>query len=197
MMYGNILTGGISTGKSTVSNILKLEGFNVIDADNVAHNILDTNASLVTKYFGEEILTNGKINRAILGKIVFDNKDKKELLESILHPLIYDDIMQKCEVLESKQKPYFMDIPLYFESKYEYRARYIICVYASKDLQLQRLMKRNNLSKQDALKRIESQIDIDIKKQKSDFVIENTGDLKTLQKNIESFLCEFRSIYKI
>lgn len=135
------------------------------------------------------------ISREKLGNIVFNNAEKKAKLESILHPLIQQLIMQECEILEAKKSPYFIDIPLYFESKYEYNKRFVICVYATRDMQIQRIQARNNLSLEDAIKRVDSQIDIEIKRSKSDFVIENTSDLKKLQKNIESFLQTFLSQY--
>ncbi|AQQ60694.1 hypothetical protein XJ32_06270 [Helicobacter bilis] len=135
------------------------------------------------------------ISREKLGNIVFNNAEKKAKLESILHPLIQQYIAQECEILEKKKSPYFIDIPLYFESKYEYKKRFVICVYATRDMQIQRIQARNNLSLEDAIKRVDSQIDIEIKRSKSDFVIENTSDLKTLQKNIESFLQTFLSQY--
>lgn len=199
-MYGNVLTGGIACGKSTVANMLRLYGYHVIDADSVAHEMLDKNASVIAKNFGENVLLDSKdskkVNRAILAQIIFNDNDKKKLLESILHPLIFEQITKQSEILENKKKPYFMDIPLYFETKNVYKARFIICVYADKEMQLQRLIMRNNLSKDEALKRIESQIDIEIKRKKSDFVINNTSDLKTLQKNIESFLQQLEKIYE-
>lgn len=135
------------------------------------------------------------ISREKLGNIVFNNAEKKAKLESILHPLIQQYITQECGILEKKKSPYFIDIPLYFESKYEYKKRFVICVYATRDMQIQRIQARNNLSLEDAIKRVDSQIDIEIKRSKSDFVIENTSDLKTLQNNIESFLQVFLSHY--
>lgn len=196
-MYGNVISGGIGCGKSSVANLLRLYGYSVIDADSVAHDVLNEKSEEIIENFGSEILENGKINRTKLGEIIFNNRAKKELLESILHPQIWEKISQQCEILEGKKKPYFMDIPLYFESKHKYKARFVICVYASKEIQLERIMKRNNLSKEEALKRIESQIDIESKRQKSDFVIENTSDLKTLQKNLDAFLEVFLSKYKV
>lgn len=199
-MQGNILTGGIACGKSTVAGLLRLEGFSVIDADKVSHTILDENARLIAEHFGRNVLEDSiesKINRKELGKIIFNDTTKRELLESILHPLIFERISKEAEALEMRKMPYFMDIPLYFETKNIYKARFIICVYASKNLQLQRLISRGNLTESEAEKRINAQIDIEEKRKKSDFVIENTSDLKTLQKNLESFLVEFRKIYNI
>ncbi len=192
MHYANILTGGIGCGKSTTARLLALHGFKIIDADEIAHKALKTSQDIVVAQFGDSILeSNGKeiyINRAKLGNIVFQDSTKKAQLETILHPIIQHDITQACMLLEEKQSPFFVDIPLYFESQYKYPSRFVICVYAPRDTQIKRIQERNHFSIDEAIKRVDSQIDIEIKKLKSDFVIENTKDLKTLQHNIESFL---------
>ena len=182
--------GKVSSIESKADFLLELQDDNVLksttildkdippllnDQHDKKHN-LESNAKAIT------------ISREKLGNIVFNNAEKKAKLESILHPLIQQYIAQECEILEKKKSPYFIDIPLYFESKYEYKKRFVICVYATRDMQIQRIQARNNLSLEDAIKRVDSQIDIEIKRSKSDFVIENTSDLKTLQKNIESFV---------
>ncbi len=189
--------GKVSSIESKADFLLELQDDNVLksttildkdippllnDQHDKKHN-LESNAKAIT------------ISREKLGNIVFNNAEKKAKLESILHPLIQQYIAQECEILEKKKSPYFIDIPLYFESKYEYKKRFVICVYATRDMQIQRIQARNNLSLEDAIKRVDSQIDIEIKRSKSDFVIENTSDLKTLQKNIESFLQTFLSQY--
>ncbi|MCI5787623.1 MAG: dephospho-CoA kinase [Helicobacter trogontum] len=199
MYYANILTGGIGCGKSTTARLLALHGFRIVDVDTIAHKALEIARDNVVSVFGDEILeTSNKeryISREKLGNIVFKDSNKKIELESILHPLIHQHITQECEILEKKKSPYFIDIPLYFESKYEYKKRFVICVYATRDMQIQRIQSRNNLSLEDIIKRVDSQIDIETKRRKSDFVIENTSDLKTLQSNIESFLQEFLGHY--
>ena len=189
--------GKVSSIESKANFLLELQDDNVLksatildkdippllnDQHDKKHN-LESNTKAIT------------ISREKLGNIVFNNAEKKAKLESILHPLIQQYIAQECEILEKKKSPYFIDIPLYFESKYEYKKRFVICVYATRDMQIQRIQARNNLSLEDAIKRVDSQIDIEIKRSKSDFVIENTSDLKTLQKNIESFLQTFLSQY--
>ncbi|WP_317398002.1 dephospho-CoA kinase, partial [Helicobacter bilis] len=176
--------GKVSSIESKANFLLELQDDNVLksatildkdippllnDQHDKKHN-LESNPKAIT------------ISREKLGNIVFNNAEKKAKLESILHPLIQQYIAQECEILEKKKSPYFIDIPLYFESKYEYKKRFVICVYATRDMQIQRIQARNNLSLEDAIKRVDSQIDIEIKRSKSDFVIENTSDLKTLQK---------------
>lgn len=197
-MYANILTGGIGCGKSTAATLLTLHGFRIIDADKISHSSLDLAKECVIESFGNDILKDDKsdIDRAKLGNIVFQDLDKKAKLESILHPMIRQRIMEECAILEARKSPFFIDIPLYFESKHKYPARFVICVYATRDMQLERIQKRNDLKICEAIKRVDSQIDIEIKKAKSDFVIDNTGDLKLLQKNIESFLQEFLKHYE-
>lgn len=189
--------GEVSSIESKVDFLLELQDDNVLksatildkdippllnDQHDKKHN-LESNTKAIT------------ISREKLGNIVFNDIEKKAKLESILHPLIQQYITQECEILEKKKSPYFIDMPLYFESKYEYKKRFVICVYATRDMQIQRIQTRNNLSLEDAIKRVDSQIDIEIKRSKSDFVIENTSDLKTLQNNIESFLQVFLSHY--
>lgn len=196
-MYANILTGGIGCGKSTTARLLSLHGFKIIDADEISHKALDMAKECVIYEFGNSILTKDThcIDRKKLGNIVFQDSIKKAKLESILHPIIRQNIIKECAILEEKKSPFFIDIPLYFESEYKYSARFVICVYATKDIQIQRIQKRNNLDLQEAIKRIDSQLDIEIKKAQSDFIINNTSDLKALQKNVESFLQTFLKYY--
>ncbi|RDU70857.1 dephospho-CoA kinase [Helicobacter aurati] len=200
MQYANILTGGIGCGKSTVSKLLALEGFRIIDADIIAHEALNEKKEVVIEAFGSEIVESSQsdtisINRKMLGQIVFSDSNKKVLLESILHPIIHAKIVNLCQPLESYKSPYFVEIPLYFESTSVYEARYVICVYATRQTQIQRVQRRNNLTLEEAQSRVDSQIDIEIKRKKSDFVIENLTDLKTLQKNTESFLQAFLPLF--
>ncbi len=195
MEYANILTGGIACGKSVVAKYLMLEGFNIIDADKIAHLLLESHSNEIIDYFGNDIVENNIINRKKLGEIIFNNLEKKAYLESILHPLIHAEITKQCEILECKKKPFFVEIPLYFESKFKYNARFVICVYASQDLQLQRIMDRDKLKKDKAMQRINSQIDIEIKKNKSDFIIDNSSNLKSLETNINNFLESFKQEY--
>lgn len=199
-MYANILTGGIGCGKSTTARLLALHGFRIIDADEISHKTLGIAKESVIKEFGDSILATDtkeqSIDRTKLGNIVFQDSMKKAKLESILHPIIRQHIIEECAILEAKQSPFFIDIPLYFESAYKYPARFVICVYATRDMQLQRIQKRNNLSTEEAIRRIDSQIDIETKKTQSDFIIDNTNDLKSLQQNIESFLQTFLKYYE-
>ncbi len=183
------LTGGISTGKSTVCNLFKLHGFLIIDADEIAHKLLDENSNKIAEMFGSQYVQNGKVLRKELGKIIFTNEENKEKLEALLHPLIKDEIVKRSRLFESQDKPYFIDIPLFFE-KMHYPIPRSLVIYTPKDLQVQRLMKRDNISEEEALIKISNQWDIEKKKELADMVIDNSKDLKNLQNEVERIIEE-------
>ncbi len=178
---GIVLTGGIATGKSTVSALMQLFGFRVIDADKIAHKILDKEADTIKKHFGKEYIIDNKVDRKKLGKLVFANRAKRLELESILHPKIKEQIIYEAKKQESFNKPYFIDIPLFFEREGVYDIKEVLVVYAPKDIQLQRLIKREGFSKEEAMQRIDAQLPIDIKKQKATYLIDNSKGLAHLQ----------------
>jgi dephospho-CoA kinase len=187
--YAIALTGGIATGKSTVSNLFKLYGFLIIDADQTAHKLLDKYNSDIAKLFGEEYVSRGKVNRKALGKIIFGDPKAKKRLEDFLHPLIKKDIIDQAQLFEESKKPYLIDIPLFFENK-NYDIDRSICIYAPKDIQLKRIVTRDGFNKEEALQRIDSQMDIEQKKELATFVVDNTKDLKHLQHEVDRIIKE-------
>jgi len=156
--YAIALTGGIATGKSSVAKIFREYGLEIIDADKIAHQTLDKNSKEIAKLFGEKYIIENRVNRKELGKLIFSNRDKKRELEEFIHPLIYQEILNQSDKLDRLKRKYIIDIPLFFETK-RYPIRDVIVVYTPKELQLKRLIKRDNISKDEALKRINSQID--------------------------------------
>ncbi len=178
------LTGGIATGKSTTCSLFKLHGFLTIDADKIAHKLLDQNCDGIAKLFGEEYVENGKVLRKKLGPLIFGNVEEKKKLEAFIHPLIKEDIIKEAEVFEKQKKPYFIDIPLFFESMH-YNIDRSLVIYVPKELQTKRLMKRDNISEDEALQKISNQMDIEEKKNLATFVIDNTKDLINLQDEVE------------
>ena len=178
------LTGGIATGKSTVTSLFMLHGFLTIDADKIAHKLLNINSSEIAKIFGAEYVEEGIVLRKKLGFLIFNNEEEKIKLEKFIHPLIKEAIIEEAKVFESQQKPYLIDIPLFFE-KQHYNITKSIVVYTSKETQIERLMKRDNSTKEDALSRINNQMDIEEKKSLATYVIDNTKDLKNLQNEVE------------
>lgn len=185
--YAIALTGGIGSGKSTTSSLLKLYGYSVICADRISHEVLEDNSCLVVERFGSEILSDGKVDRRKLGEIVFSNKDVKKELESILHPLIKDKIEILASSLEEKKFPYFIDIPLFYETR-NYDISNVVLVYASLDVCLNRIILRDNINDSMALKKIESQMSLDDKKNLASYVIYNNGTLEELQSEVEKYI---------
>ncbi len=183
------LTGEISTGKSTVCNLFKLHGFLTIDADKIAHKLLDENSSKISSMFGEQYVENGKVLRKELGKIIFSNEENKLKLEALLHPLIKEEIIKESKIFEEQNKPYFVDIPLFFE-KMHYPIPKSLVIYTPKNLQIERLMKRDNISEDEAKLKISNQMDIEEKRKLADMVIDNSQNLKHLQNEVERIIGE-------
>ncbi|HIQ27438.1 MAG TPA: dephospho-CoA kinase [Sulfurovum sp.] len=182
--YAVALTGGIATGKSTVAKFFSFFGFTVIDADNIAHEVLDQQYKAVGKLFGDEVIKNKKVKRKKLGKIVFKDEKKRKELEALVHPLIYEEIERLSEAEDRLVKPYLIDIPLFFETK-RYPIEKSLLVYTDKKTQIKRLMHREGYSKKDAKRRIDSQLDIEKKRKKSDYIIDNMDDLNHLKNECE------------
>lgn len=183
------LTGGISTGKSTVCSLLKLHGFLTIDADKIAHKLLDMHSAKIASMFGEQYVQNGKVLRKELGKIIFSREEEKLKLEAFIHPLIKEEIIKEAAIFEEQQKPYFIDIPLFFE-KMHYPISKSLVIYTPKDLQVQRLMHRDGIEEEEAKLKISNQMDIEKKKDLADFVIDNSKNLKNLQREVERIIEE-------
>ncbi len=179
--YAVVLTGSIATGKSSVVDILLSDGFCVIDADKVAHQILDEQHQKIIQLFGADLIKNNKVDRKALGAIVFADTAKRKVLEALLHPLIYDEIERQASEQDRLKKPYIIDIPLFFEGG-RYPIERSLVVYATKEQQLKRLMQRDGYNTEDAQRRIETQIDVDEKRKKATYIIDNTGDLGQLQQ---------------
>lgn len=183
-----VITGAIGSGKSSVCEILKKKGYEIIDADEISHKILDSLSGEISSTFGSEFIKNGKPDRKKLGTLVFKDKEKLKILEQILHPKIKAQILKKAENLEQSNKIYFVDIPLFFESNNYAEFERVLVVYAPKDCLLKRIMKRNLLTKDEALVRINLQLDIEKKRNLADFVIENSGNLDELNFKVDEFL---------
>ena len=177
-----VLTGGIATGKSTVVNFFVEEGFYIIDADKIAHLMLDKHQQNIADLFGSQYILDGKVDRKALGGLIFSNLKEKLRLEKLLHPLIFSEIEQLAKEQDKLKKPYIIDIPLFFESKGRYPIKKSIVVYTPKEIQLERLMKRDGSTNKEAQQRIDSQLAIAKKKTLSTYCVDNSKDLKNLQQ---------------
>ncbi len=183
------LTGGIATGKSTVCSLLKLHGFLTIDADKIAHMLLDLHHIKIAQMFGEKYVENGKVLRKELGKIIFSNEEEKLKLEAFIHPLIKKEIIKEAAIFEKQNKPYFIDIPLFFE-KMNYPIPKSLVIYTPNKLQITRLMKRDNINEEDAKLKISNQMDIEKKKDLANLIIDNSKSLRDLQREVERIIEE-------
>lgn len=178
------LTGGIATGKSTVANLFMLHGFLTIDADKIAHKILDENSSYIASLFGDKYVQNNRVIRKDLGDLIFNDKEEKIKLENFIHPLIKEQIIKESKLFEENDKPYLIDIPLFFENK-NYDIEKSVVVYTSRDIQIQRLIKRDKSSQEDAISRINNQMDIEKKRLLSTYVIDNSKNLISLIEEVQ------------
>ncbi|WP_200762937.1 dephospho-CoA kinase [Nitrosophilus alvini] len=194
--YAIALTGGIASGKSTVSSLLKLYGFSVIDADKIAHEVLDTQKDKIAEIFGSEYIKEGRVDRKALGKLIFSDKEAKKKLENLLHPIIRKRIEEESRKLERFKIPYFIDIPLFYETK-AYPIKETVVVYAPAEQQIKRLVEREGYTPEEAKKRVDAQIDIEEKKRRADYVIDNSKDLKHLQKECEEFIKTIKRKYAL
>lgn len=190
------LTGGIASGKSTVSQMIKEKGIRVVDADIIAKEAVSKGSAAlhqIVQTFGEEVLLpNGELNRQQLGTIIFSDEEKRKQLNAIVHPEVRKEMLkQRDEGVSNNETFVVLDIPLLFESKLEGLVDRIIVVYTTPELQLSRLMNRNDLSEEEALSRIHSQQPLEEKCQKADRVIENTKDLAFIRKQLENILNEW------
>lgn len=187
-----VITGSIATGKSLVSSYLKDRGYKLLDADEIAHSLMQVgqvNYNNIVEYFGEDILDDNKnINNKKLANIVFNDKNQLEMLNNLTHDNIFNKIMNDISI--STDKIIFVDIPLYIENitNNNLPVNEIWLVYTDEKTQLQRLMKRNNLSQEEAASRIKSQMSIEEKVKFADFIIDNRKSRKETIKQVNEKL---------
>lgn len=192
------LTGGISSGKSTVSSYLKQLKIPVIDADEVARKVVEPNsqgAREIRKTFGSDVFEeDGSLNRQKLGSLIFSNAENRQKLDDLLQPLIKIMILDEIEEYRQKgENMIVLDLPLLFEKQYEELCEDIIVVYISKELQLERLMRRNQYTKQEALSRIDSQLSIEEKRKRATVLLDNQGTIQQLYHQVEQWLVETKN----
>ena len=183
------ITGSIACGKSTVSDYLIAKGYTIIDADKIGHVALTSNDAKrkLSEKFGDEILENNEINREKLGKLVFGNDDNLKILNSIIHPKIKELIL-KLQEEHRDEDLVFLDIALLYEANFVDLVEKVVVVYVDEDVQLERLMTRNSLSKEEALKRIESQMSPREKASLGDFVINNSSSKEDAFQQIDEII---------
>ena len=181
------LVGNIASGKSTVEKFLVQNNFKIFDCDKIAHKILEENIEIKEFFRTYDVFDSDKIKRGKLGKLVFGNKNLLKNLENIIYPLVkieLENIFKKYK----KEKCIFISIPQLFEAGFENLFDKIVFISAKEEIRLERLMQRNNYSKEYAMTRILAQNCEDEKIKKSDFVIYNNSDIDNLKLQINNLL---------
>lgn len=184
------LTGGIATGKSTVSALFVAKGAALVDADVIAREVMLPGHPVLAgavQAFGESILQpDGTLDRNRLGEIVFRDPEALQTLNNLTHPAIRTEIKDRMYTLdqEDPQRLVIVDIPLLYESQLDNLFDQIIVVYVPRRVQLARLMARNGMKLEQAENRLKSQMDIELKRRKADYVIDNSGDPGSTERQV-------------
>lgn len=187
------LTGGIACGKSTVSAMLVDRGALLVDADQIARDVVEPGSPVleqVAAHFGQAVLQeDGSLHRKKLGEIIFGDTEARKQLEGILHPPIRKMIRDQMEAYERQfpDKLVVVDIPLLFESNLSYLFEQVMVVYVPRHIQLERLMARDGLTESAANSRIEAQMSIEEKRKLADIVIDNSGTWEDTYAEVERF----------
>lgn len=184
------LTGGIASGKSLVSSYLKNKGYPIVDADVIAKRVVEPGSPALEQIkvvFGQDMVDrNGQLNRKKLGAVIFGNRSKREQLNKIIHPIVRAEMKREAD--EYEQNGYEMiilDIPLLIESKLDYLVDQTWVVYVDQQTQLERLLLRDQSTKEEAIQRIESQLSLEQKKVVADIVIDNRQSKEDTFKQVE------------
>ena len=191
------LTGGIATGNSTADKFFEEKNIPIVDCDEIAHNIMNVNKPAwkdIKEVFGEKYLNEDQtINRKKLGKLVFNDPTKMKILNEITHPRIFQEM--ESQIAQYKSEGYsliIVDAPVLFESHSEKYYDKTLVISLPQDLQIKRLMARNNLTKEEALSRINSQMSLKEKEARATYVIENTGSVEDLYKKLNELLTKIK-----
>ena len=186
------ITGGIASGKSTVTNFLRQKGFQVVDADAVVHQLQKPGGRLfeaLVQHFGQKIiLENGELNRPLLASLIFSNPEEREWSKQIQGEIIREELATLRDQLAQTESIFFMDIPLLFEQDYSSWFNETWLVYVEPDVQMERLMKRDQLSKDLAISRLSAQWSLEEKKGLASQVIDNNGSQDQLLAQVNSLL---------
>ena len=182
------ITGGIASGKSTVTEFLRQQGYQVIDADQVVHELQEPGGRLyqaLLSTFGPAILQeDGRLDRPKLGAMIFGNPELLAQSSQIQNQIIREDLAGRRDLLAETEDIFFMDLPLLFELQYEDWFDQIWLVDVTVETQLSRLMSRNALSQEEAEKRIAAQLSLREKRKRADVLIDNNGSLEETRQQL-------------
>ena len=187
------LTGGIASGKSLVSRTLEELGVKVIDADEIGREIMAKDALVkeeVVRVFGDEVLKEaGEIDREKLGRIIFRDLNRRRILEEILHPRIQAQMWEKVQDCVGDV---VLDVPLLIEKGEHEKVDVVVVVYIAREVQIQRLMRRDGISRDEAIMRIETQLPLEKKVFYAHYVINNNGSMEETREQAIRFYKSIR-----
>lgn len=191
------LTGCIATGKSTVAKMFKQEGIPIVDADQLSRTIVEPEQPAyrqIVEVFGRDILLPDQtLDRKKLAQLIFNDAVKRQTLNQIVHPAITDRLLyERDQLIAAKHQYIVLDIPLLYENDLTHLIDVVVVVFTTPEQQLQRLMARDQLSEQEASKRIQSQISIEQKVQWADYVIDNSKTLAHTEASFKQLLQQFK-----
>lgn len=190
------LTGGIASGKSTVTAFLREQGYPVIDADAVVHELQAKGGKLyqiLLEEFGQDILSaDGNLDRAKLGQAVFADSKLRARLSDLQDQIIRQELQARRDALKQTEPVIFMDIPLLYEADYSGEVDEVWLVYVDRAQQLERLMKRNSLSVQDAENRLVAQLSLEKKRTRAQVLIDNSGAVEATLGQVAALLEEMK-----
>ena len=186
------ITGGIASGKSTVTNFLRKQGFQVVDADALVHQLQKPGGRLfeaLVQHFGQKvILESGELNRPLLASLIFSNPEEREWSKIIQGEIIREELANLRDQLAQTEAIFFMDIPLLFEQDYSAWFDETWLVYVDRDVQVKRLMKRDQLSKEEAESRLAAQWPLEKKKDLASHILDNNGNQNQLLNQVHILL---------
>ena len=186
------ITGGIASGKSTLTNFLRQQGFQVVDADAVVHQLQKPGGRLyqvLVQHFGQEILLEkGELNRPLLASFIFSNPEEQEWSKQTQGEIIREELVALRDQLAQTEALFFMDIPLLFEQGYANWFDETWLVYVNRDVQVERFMKRDRLSKDLAESRLSAQWSLEVKKGLATHVLDNNGSRDQLVSQVVKLL---------
>ncbi|RLB29253.1 MAG: dephospho-CoA kinase [Deltaproteobacteria bacterium] len=196
------ITGGIASGKSTVADMLEELGAPAIDFDVIARKVVEPGKEAwkeIVDYFGPDVLQkDGTLDRKKLSSIIFHDKKKREVLERITHPRIIEEFIGDVYEIRHKNPEVIIQavIPLLYEVGLQHLVHKVIVVYIPQDKQIERLVKRDNISREEAARILEAQLPIDQKANRADFVIHNERSLAHTRKQVSALWETLRSVQK-